>query len=1011
MPWDPGPTVAYDDAQDSEEDAPVRHARGTPEWRILNNNLGSPALRIRKAGSTRPSARELIVRALEFYGKPVPRPISKGSSSSSFPYSKLGRGRVRILRLYSSKHPDEQLKADIFQRKLEDVEGQYEAMSYCWGTEPPTHEIQIRDLNAATVPVGSGGGHARYLGIDPVRMVVGAFTHTRFEIRKNLFDALRRIRSKHHDVYLWVDAICIDQSEKGTVEKEDQIALMPRIYASAAATCVWLGEEHRDIARSAFALARDVVTRGSFDDVMHDPNNKVAWGHFVAIMRSQWFTRRWVIQEIAHSRSAVIHCGDEVLHWDDFVDAVSLLTEKIETAKVGLREDVFDNVETAGAAILIQTLHNTFRKVQDDGPISSRLLDTETLVSAFLSFHASFPSDTIYAVLSLAKDFPNPSEDWQNTHREQIDKDRDSKLERLKAELDGLGARRRVLEDDLIAAERDRREIKNSLNLIEIKKRQLEEARQQGRHDDADRLSREIRPMREAQLLAMNQELQDADTDLNRCIVQTQQLILKYRKIEKETKVARNISLLPNYRCTPRDLFIAFVTRTICRTGSLDIICRHWAPDVPGPIPSWVSRRSKAPFGLPGTACGRQNGENLVALFAHDQRRRYAASGTAILATIKMLLDPMITEGENFTQPTNVRNEVAATVAEEGPEEMGALNGEPRRFDSVAADALRENGEAETEDAVPEPANSIHHHRSTVVRLRAFGHLLSSRVTPEPTAAPFAEPARPPTLETAEVRVEDASSPSVAARADASPSLLPPGILRPNLPLRLSLPSAQSWSPNPYRLSGILVVRGFILGVIKSRSDAMRGGIIPGAWVRKLGWETNQKGEVPDTLWRLLVADRTSQGARPPRWYKRACMHGLRDLRISDNVGNIHPPTRDTFKLLPELPALYFERVKSVVWNRCILEIAPARGERHTPSEAGESFDVFYGLGPEGCEVGDIVCILYGCSVPAVLKRAQRPRVDGLYEVVGEAYVHGIMDGELMESGSWATMAKEFRLG
>jgi hypothetical protein len=40
----------------------------------------------------------------------------------------------------------------------------------------------------------------------------------------------------------------------------------------------------------------------------------------------------------------------------------------------------------------------------------------------------------------------------------------------------------------------------------------------------------------------------------------------------------------------------------------------------------------------------------------------------------------------------------------------------------------------------------------------------------------------------------------------------------------------------------------------------------------------------------------------------------------------------------------------------------------------------------------DILCIFLGGNVPFIL----RPLGDGSYELVGEAYVHGVMDGEFM---------------
>jgi hypothetical protein len=56
----------------------------------------------------------------------------------------------------------------------------------------------------------------------------------------------------------------------------------------------------------------------------------------------------------------------------------------------------------------------------------------------------------------------------------------------------------------------------------------------------------------------------------------------------------------------------------------------------------------------------------------------------------------------------------------------------------------------------------------------------------------------------------------------------------------------------------------------------------------------------------------------------------------------------------------------------------------------------YVGLGPEHLLEGDVICILYGGTVPFIL----RPRGEemGGYYVAGEAYVDGIMDGEYMDT-------------
>ncbi|KAG4441005.1 hypothetical protein IFR05_003512 [Cadophora sp. M221] len=53
----------------------------------------------------------------------------------------------------------------------------------------------------------------------------------------------------------------------------------------------------------------------------------------------------------------------------------------------------------------------------------------------------------------------------------------------------------------------------------------------------------------------------------------------------------------------------------------------------------------------------------------------------------------------------------------------------------------------------------------------------------------------------------------------------------------------------------------------------------------------------------------------------------------------------------------------------------------------------YFGLGVNTCMPGDLVCVLYGCSTPVLLRR-----VEDHCTFLGEAYLHGIMNGEAIES-------------
>ncbi|KAI0465693.1 hypothetical protein F4859DRAFT_507861 [Xylaria cf. heliscus] len=759
----------------SSEQLAVTYSRGTIEYKLLNKALEEPTLRARRANAHRPSPGELF---------------------------RIDAGR-------SFKDLDEPLRADMFKRKLEDVEGGYEAPSYYW------------DLN---VKITAGErSNQRPVELEMWKTAANAIGYTEFRIRKNLYEGLLRLRSKYRD------------TEGGKVEKAKQLAMMARICNSASNVCVWLGEEYNG-SNIAFSFIRDIMNYCNFDEMILGPGAKEGWKNLISIMKAPWFSRRWVIQEIALSRDATVHCGDQSLHWENFADAISLLIEKLELIRERFKDDVFDDVETTSACILAQRLCNVCR---------------ETLVSTLLGFQASFPRDTIYSILSLAKDFPRPQEEWQRVHTEQLE--------------------------------------------LNFKIRKLEALRD---------------------------------------------------RIDKEVKT-QPVGPLLNYKFSARDLFIAFVTRSIYVSGSLDIVCRHWAPrlnhDEGGDmLPSWISSLSKSAFGVPGAAQGRQNGENFVAYLPHDGRRRYLASGPS-RANMKMAIDPTLEFqdprcllGINLPKTRSARTDLATASYQ--------LEASPN-MESVFRDAAAGSG--------------------------------SRRLSVSRTAS-----------ETRQAKLS---------------------ILKANTANNRQRNYSSGARPH-HRLSGILCVEGFILGEIANQSEVTRAVLFRGWWVAKLGWEKDVQSDnrVPDILWRLLVADRTEKGGKPPQWYKRACLHGLVDDKVSDNQGNIHPVTYSN-RRISELTSRYFNRVETVVWNRRIFELkldkdlhsdSAPRGKNNLGTEdtrrniaESDEQDPIYGLAPQGSKISDIVCILLGCSVPVVLSKDH----GHLYKIVGEAYVYGMMDGEAMD--------------
>lgn len=110
-----------------------------------------------------------------------------------------------------------------------------------------------------------------------------------------------------HHRHLWVDAICIDQSNVS--ERNHQVQLMKQIYSSAERVLVYIGEEQDNSDDGMDCTA----------DVDGDAGNEQYSSHAVhMLLHRPWFRRLWVIQEVARSRSAVVICGSRAVSWDCF---------------------------------------------------------------------------------------------------------------------------------------------------------------------------------------------------------------------------------------------------------------------------------------------------------------------------------------------------------------------------------------------------------------------------------------------------------------------------------------------------------------------------------------------------------------------------------------------------------------------------------------------------------------------------------------------------------------------
>jgi hypothetical protein len=115
---------------------------------------------------------------------------------------------------------------------------------------------------------------------------------------------------------------------------------MDWIYGTADKVHVWLGpaieEDHVQAVFNAFkekAVASDNYIRHNERirvATMREPVSTATLIASSSFLSRLWFTRRWVLQEVALSRVVTIRCGHQKLAWEWFCVGTKLLSDACE---------------------------------------------------------------------------------------------------------------------------------------------------------------------------------------------------------------------------------------------------------------------------------------------------------------------------------------------------------------------------------------------------------------------------------------------------------------------------------------------------------------------------------------------------------------------------------------------------------------------------------------------------------------------------------------------------------
>lgn len=316
---------------------------------------------------------------------------------------------IRLLTLHPASQADSTIFCTLSHASLAAETPEYEALSYVWGKPNLSASILLNDVN--------------------------------FYVTPSLASILSTLRLHNKTRVLWVDALCINQSD--VQERSQQVALMRKIYSCCRQDIAWLGElpdndsepepacdnpyrfrSQRPTVREGMEFMYNLTQknpetlkslRDKFnslfsgedstpprqDGLEHVPDFLLSYNDeekLSALFRdpSFWW-RLWIVQELSMAPHVVLMCEGAELNWD----ALSTLFKDEPYF------DAFHTTDHHGGYSYFSSIFLKVKLVEDQRQLSSSDPPTRVesslmdVLGRFRNLQSTDPRDKIYGLLGL----------------------------------------------------------------------------------------------------------------------------------------------------------------------------------------------------------------------------------------------------------------------------------------------------------------------------------------------------------------------------------------------------------------------------------------------------------------------------------------------------------------------------------------------------------------------------------------------------------------------------------
>ncbi|KAK8127873.1 heterokaryon incompatibility protein-domain-containing protein [Apiospora sp. TS-2023a] len=784
--------------------------------------------------------------------------------------------------------------------------------------------------------------------------------------KKELVLALKYLRDDREDRYLWIDAVCINQANP--TERNHQVQIMAMIYSRAKKVCVWLGDDDDDSEVAIKFINEEIMKLERFDDICKNKANANKWQALLALMQRPWFGRRWVVQEIALAIEAHVYCGPDQISWKDFAVAVELFVE----------------VETA--------THRLSEVIQKD----ERFYHVPGWFEYVSHLGASLLVGATAKVFRATETQTEDTKTDQPRGRNQLEHGGGSGSE-------SSGSSRTAANADIA----------------------LPTTSDASQHITSDNST----PKEQSNTDAASINKSDPDGEGVPVDPRGRRGLLSLEYL---------VSTLFTFEATePRDAIYALLAIAKDTSPSAEVNDYHGDKSKDALLLSTLSNfLEKKPYRVDYTLPYSDVCKDFISFCIERSQASDPSRFLDIICRPWALKPPKTDDDPTPSQSSRSkkRKPVKTTLSSEQKKPKGIFVDRKRvpllkpRQSPEFKIRTKEAKDAGHKDREVVDSRSMAEYREQVSCKEESVHEEIWKYFPRPPGD------NPDSASQPTSHRKDINLPTWVATVDSAPFGLfqHPGMHFPrtgrkNADPLVGLPedgdrtycAAQKQKPEDktfdleFRKRPILghysfYVKGFVLDEIVEVTAPAYGGNIPKAWTHVGGWADVRRDDPPDAFLRTLVADRGKGNRNPPHYYSKACRESIGKGSIESGRVNVEALINsEQNSIITE----FCRRVQEVIWNRRLIKTK--RG--------------ILGLAAEAVEAGDLVCIVYGCSVPVILRRhfkgtfvseltkellrkqyeGKRTSDDAAKESSSELTLQGIIDA----IERWHLYAKEKMLG